>query len=80
MVYENIKSTLLSKGYSGPVSIWLYANHESQIQKDYKEDYESAGFRFCFEPEGGLNPISLSLFFFSTYCFFVLRVFSTYCV
>ncbi|CAN6925505.1 unnamed protein product, partial [Brassica oleracea] len=51
VVYENIKSTLLSKGYSGPVSIWLYANHESQIQKDYKEDYESAGFRFCFEPE-----------------------------
>ncbi|KAG5415765.1 hypothetical protein IGI04_003332 [Brassica rapa subsp. trilocularis] len=50
VVYENIKSTLLNKGYSGPVSIWLYANHESQIQKDYKEDYESAGFRFCFEP------------------------------
>ncbi|KAL0690647.1 hypothetical protein Bca4012_090326 [Brassica carinata] len=68
VVYENIKSTLLSKGYSGPVSIWLYANHESQIQKDYKEDYESAGFRFCFEPEEFFLLIvcNLSIYFADT--------------
>ena len=38
VVYENIKSTLLNKGYTGPASIWLYANDETQIKK---EDYET---------------------------------------
>ncbi|CAH8388381.1 unnamed protein product [Eruca vesicaria subsp. sativa] len=48
LIYENIKLTLSSKGYTGPVSIWLYAYSESRIRN--KEDYELAGFRFCFEP------------------------------
>ncbi|WZZ28948.1 hypothetical protein YC2023_012349 [Brassica napus] len=48
VVYENINSTLLNKGYTGPVSIWLYANDETQIKK---EDYETLGFRICFEPQ-----------------------------
>ncbi|KAJ0255207.1 hypothetical protein HA466_0099990 [Hirschfeldia incana] len=51
VVDEGIKSTLKLKGYTGSVSVWLYAKDETQIKKEYKEDYESLGFRICFEPK-----------------------------